>query len=195
MKNSNQLSLFSPVVPGTTQVVPKVWPEPREQVVPGAALLKAADPGTTCEPARVSAQVVPDRSIAVREVCAVPVAVFRSLPARASLLCRSALEERPFIVTSSRAVGEACRAAKVPAFGVSELEHLAVGVVCGRYSPHDIVEWCANKRLVHHWRIQLDDVLGLRLTPPPWDAITIGDVVRAWWIDVLAVGVGDEVPR
>lgn len=133
--------------------------------------------------------------VAVTELLAFNPRFIPQLPLPTTLLCRRQDGGGLMVATTSRAAYEAARAAGVTVFAGGEFLAMVVAAENERGTPAELARWCKRKAAEPAWRLTQDAAMsGVEpdATAPQW---LLGGVLWTLGAELLAVGVGDELPR
>jgi hypothetical protein len=137
--------------------------------------------------------------------------LFPFLPLPTTLCGSNVLSGVVLYLTGSEAVWKALRRCNRVVFGLREWIALVSSFAEGRASAASLDEWCEYKRKIPTWKLSLREAMGIEGAEPgrrwgarrfaPWawmerrapcDA-TVGELFRAWGIQLDDVSYGDEV--
>jgi len=135
---------------------------------------------------------VPEVPIALREVLGFEARLLLELPAATTLVCRTTRTEQTVVVTNARAVYAAARARDLPAIVGGEWAALVRSTEQDRVWPADVEQLIERKLKQPDVRIRFfdRDLIGT-VEPEHW---TTARVLRRVGLELLDVGVGDEIP-
>lgn len=138
------------------------------------------------------------QAVAVAEVLAVPVRLLPRMPAATTLVCRTRgttlQPARPCAITMLRAAYTAYRTARVPVFTGDELVAMTLAAEHERASAAAFDAWLDRKVANPGWTLSTREAIGIPGHFEPRGYV-LGRVLGAYDVDVLAVGVGAEVPE
>ncbi len=167
---------------------------------PAPQLSLAVEPPPAPETCTLEVTVTLDswQAVAVAEVLAVPVRLLPRMPAATTLVCRTRgttlQPARPCAITMLRAAYTAYRTAHVPVFTGDELVALTLAAEHDRASAAVFGEWLDRKVANPGWTLSMREAIGIPGHFEP-RGYALGRVLGAYDVDVLAVGVGAEVPE
>lgn len=174
--------------------VPTPVSEPPPAVAAPIALsLVVPEPAPTAEEQQPPAAHGPSPQCV--EVLGFGARLLTELPLATTLVCRRRIGGGQLVVTTSRAVWEACKRARVPAFVGGELWVLTLAAEHERASPVVLEQWCTRKVDEPAWRLTVDVAVGPVFDSPiearGW---TVGQALRAFGVELVDVCLEDELP-
>ena len=181
------------IAPGTTPAVrPVLLPAEHTLHVDAATDSWSTTIPVTLEPGALQRLHERVMSVAVCEILGFDPRLLADL-APTTLLCARAHGGGRLMVTTQRAAYAAAQAVQMPAFVGGELVAMTLAAEHERGSPVALEEWCRRKLAESSWRLTEEQALGPvfgDFAPRGW---TFERVFRVYELQLLEVGVLDEV--
>jgi len=154
----------------------------------------AADASPMSSPEPTPPLVAPATSLAVQELLGFDPRLIVQLPLATTALCSRHDGHGVLVITTSKAVYAASRAAQRPVFAGGELVAMALAAEHDRAWPSTVAAWSARKADDATWRLSAQEALaGLDLAQSMgW---CLGRVLRRLGLVLQWVGCGDELPE
>jgi hypothetical protein len=136
-------------------------------------------------------------SVAILEVLGFPARLLADLPESSTLVCANAddpTNATAVIITTARSVYERTHGS-TPTYSGRELAAMTLAAEHDRANPAALAEWSLAKLADRSWSLSPAAAIGGAVdgpfAPRGW---SVGQVLRRYGLELVGVGVGDELP-